>query len=583
MKFELLPNEIIITCFDYLNAPDLFNTFHGLNYRFQRLITNIPLALNFQHIRKTTFDHFCKRMLSNPEIKNQIYSLQLSSARDTCGQINAFLSLFSLEEFSHLRSLTLSMANEKEMKILESILPSLSNLYYLRYDSRDETDTIISTLPLSNVRKLNVIEFSTCTLLTQKSLLITHLTLYRCEVNDFSKVLKYAPMLKYLQVENLEGDDNSASNELNLTNPMAISLTQLNLGTYHVEFNHVEMILKQTPNLKILILYTASDNDDIIDANRWENLISSTLPHLYIFRFCFNFFLTYKSKIDWSTNGGFDKCKQFENDFWTKQHHWCTAYEWNNMLITIFTVPYCEDFYELRSDTELYCDNSMIDKPNLFDDVTLLDFSLNASLENSDLKFSNVQSITIQKEHDFNRSRADSISLRNLMQFIYNNVNLSKLRDLELWPSFGIESVSTFFLEILKDAPHLSSISIYISDLLPLLNNDELCTYFNKMITKLQLYQKYDGRFIPFDELKEVWKIFYNVEKLTCSGVSDLDNVVELLNRLPNLLNLSIWSSTPYDENTEVLLRNNLLDLNANFELDSNREWLHVWIGRRMN
>ena len=583
MKFELLPNEIIINCFDYLNAPDLFNAFDGLNYRFQRLITNIPLTINFQRGKKATFDQFCQKMLSNPQIKNQIYSLQLTNTNDTCDPKDAFLSLFSLEEFSHLRLLNLSRVNENDRKRLESLLSSLSNLFYLRYDSLHRTDTILSTPPSSNVRKLDVPEFSTGTLFTQKSLLITHLTVSSCNVNDLSEVFKYAPMLKYLKVTSLK-DDYHVSNGFNLTNPMAVSLTQLNLRTYHVEFNHVEMILKQTPNLKILTLHAdCSDNKYMIDANRWENLISSSLPHLHIFRFHFIVWFIFESKNKWITDGGFDKYKQFENDFWTKQHHWYTAYELNYRKIAIFTVPYREDYHEPISDTELYCDNSMIDESNLFDNVTRLRVSLYAGLKKSDLKFSNVHSLTLNKGHNFKWSRADSISLENLMEFIKNNVSLSKLRDLELRLSFGIGSASTFFLEILKDAPHLSSISIYISDLLPLLNNDELCTYFNKMITKLQLHQMYNGRFIPFDQLKDVWKIFSNVEKLTCSGVSDLDNVVELLNRLPKLLNLCVWSAIPYAENTEVWLRNNLPDLDANFELDSKRNNLNLWIGRRMN
>ena len=268
MKFELLPNEIIINCFEYLNVPDLFNAFHGLSYRFQRLITNIPLSLNFQHVKRTTFDQFCKKMLSNPEIKNQIYSLQLSHEISTCGRINTFLSLFSLGEFSHLRSLTFNMANEKETEMLELILPSLSNLFYLRYDSLHRTDTILSTLPSSNIRKLDVRKFYTCTLLTQKPLLITHLTVSNCGLENLGKVFKYVPMLKYLKVGNLQRDDNPASNGLNLTKPVAVSLTQLNLCTYYaefdeVEFDDIEMILKQTPNLKILTLYKASYNDDI--------------------------------------------------------------------------------------------------------------------------------------------------------------------------------------------------------------------------------------------------------------------------------------------------------------------------------
>jgi hypothetical protein len=329
--------------------------------------------------------------------------------------------------------------------------------------------------------------------------------------------------------------------------------------------------------LKILTLYNASSKHDIIDANRWENLISSALPHLYIFRFHFTLWFIRESKINWPTDGGFDKCKQFENDFWIKEHHWYTAYELNKWGITIFTVPYCKDYYELASDTEVYSNNSLIDKSKLFDNVTSLKVSLNVKLQNSDLMFSNIESLTFHTEYIY--SLPETVPI----QVLKNNVNLSKLKHLRLGHSCEMQSASIFFLEIFKQAPHFSSISIYIQNLLALLNNGELCKYFNKMITKLELHQEHVGQFIPFDQLKEVWKIFSNVEELKC-GISGLQNVVELLNRLPNLSNLYVCSSTFYNaKTTEVFLRSTLPDLDANFELDSEIKYLKIWIGRRMS
>ena len=86
MKFELLPNEIFIECFQYLNAPDIFYSFDQLNYRFHTLIRNIPLHLNFQQLKKSIFNQFCQIILSNPEIKQNIISLKLSN-KGTRGQI----------------------------------------------------------------------------------------------------------------------------------------------------------------------------------------------------------------------------------------------------------------------------------------------------------------------------------------------------------------------------------------------------------------------------------------------------------------------------------------------------------------
>jgi len=58
MNFELLPNEILIICFEYLNPFEIFYSFDRLNYRFYKLIRNIRLHLNFENVQKTIFDQF---------------------------------------------------------------------------------------------------------------------------------------------------------------------------------------------------------------------------------------------------------------------------------------------------------------------------------------------------------------------------------------------------------------------------------------------------------------------------------------------------------------------------------------------
>ena len=94
MNFEFLPNEIFIECFQYLNAVDIFHSFDGLNNHFYSLIRHIPLYLNFQQLKKFQLKKFCQIILSNPKIKQNILSLQISDD-DTYGQIPSFLSLFS--------------------------------------------------------------------------------------------------------------------------------------------------------------------------------------------------------------------------------------------------------------------------------------------------------------------------------------------------------------------------------------------------------------------------------------------------------------------------------------------------------
>ena len=151
MNFELLPNEILTECFQYLNAPDLFYSLDRLNVRFSQLLRNIPLDLNFQQFNKCLFNKFCQIILSNPEIKRNIISLQLSND-GTCGQIESFLSLVSLNEFIHLQSLSFINFDDYNAEQFLPMLPLLSNLYYFSFTSfSDESLKIISILFQSKI------------------------------------------------------------------------------------------------------------------------------------------------------------------------------------------------------------------------------------------------------------------------------------------------------------------------------------------------------------------------------------------------------------------------------------------------
>jgi hypothetical protein len=601
MKFEILPNEIMIKIFQHFSAFDLFNAFAELNFRFQQLIYNIPLSLDFQHINKIVFDQFCKRILLNPDMKSRIYSLQLSNAWDTSGQINAFLSLFSLEEFSELRSLTLIQPENNEIDRIVSMLPTLSNLYYFCCDEGCTGVKTMPTLALPNLRKLVINEYFADSLLTQNSTFVTHMTVSRCALGKINEIFRYAPLLKYFNARVYKRDF-SSNNTLNLPNFPAVSLTYLNLRAENLEFNDIEYLFEQTPNLKTLILMEMSDNNYhklgiLFDAYRWENLITSFLPHLHTFKFHFqvlfiaevqdlwysgNIFVTHQSS--WTRHQILSEFGKFQGNFWTGQHHWYTAIDLIREEANIFTVPYfCKCDYTLISDTELHCYHSLVDKLKLFDNVTNLRLSPNTAVKHSHLKFSNVTLLTLKEEEEeeehfwskyFYRPQA-KINPTESLKIVGN---LFKLKELHIAKDNRMKSPS-ILLEIFKEAPHLSSISIYPVTLLALLDDKELCKYFNKMITKLFFYHKESDWSISFDEYKRVWKVFSNIEQLICK-IHRLENVVELLNHLPKLSSLHASSQTCFDENTELWLQNNLSNSDGNFYIKIYGRDLLLWISR---
>jgi hypothetical protein len=180
MSFELIPNEIIIECFEYLDIFDIFHSFDQLNTRFSNLIRNILFHINFEDVRWTKFDKFCREMLSDAQIRQQIYSLRLSN-KNTCGQMKRFLSYFSSNEFCHLRSLTLIQIEEENLIKLKSLLPSSSKLFSFHLiSSKINEDEIISALPMFNLRKLSLLTLRSFLIHIEQPTLITHLTICSC-------------------------------------------------------------------------------------------------------------------------------------------------------------------------------------------------------------------------------------------------------------------------------------------------------------------------------------------------------------------------------------------------------------------
>jgi hypothetical protein len=211
MQLEILPNEILIECFDYLSAIDIFRSFDQLNYRLNKLIRNIPLHLS----------------------NNDIHSF------------------LSFDEFVHLRSLTLIGITYNNLSKLKAILSSISQLSCFRLiDTTDGINEILSALSVFQLRILTVPEVPLNFNLMHEFPLITNLTIFECNVNRLSQLFTNASNLKYLTIHKLTNYKYSSTiNDVFLTN-----LRQLIIKEFQSKFDHLVMILKQTPKLESLTI-----------------------------------------------------------------------------------------------------------------------------------------------------------------------------------------------------------------------------------------------------------------------------------------------------------------------------------------
>ncbi|CAF3833856.1 unnamed protein product [Adineta steineri] len=531
MKFEFLPNEILFQCFQYLIAPDVFYSFDQLNFRFFKLIRDTSLYLNFSQMKKSLFNHFCRIILLNSEIKQKIIYLQLSND-GTNGQIEYFLSLYSINTFLNLRSLSLIELKENNIKQLLSILPFLSNLYSFSFTGTNiETLKIISSISKSKLRILTVPRWDFESTSINQTLGITSLTITESKIDNFQlfKLFEYAPMLKYLNIQTLV---NSEMNNYKELKKNANYLKEFIINDCKVRFGHLILLLKYTPNLKIFSIFIMSDIY-MSDGIRWQKLIESSLKYLTIFKFYF------QEKKSENLTEKLNKFQQFQNDFWHKQHQWYTNLEIYTRTSTIYTIPYEKDNYKLTCNTNkhgyLWKKNS-----NVFDNVKILTLTPRLIATNWKCYFKNVESLILKRhsyEHydDDDDDEHETNIMSTEIKLFRTIINLSNIKHLTIDGQFYL--TSSLLLDLLKELPNVSSLKIDEEQLMKIFDTIELRKYLNKNIKKLEIFSPtcFDER-IFLNKINTLFsQVFPNIEQFTCDYMKQVDDLLVILNECSKL------------------------------------------------
>ncbi len=545
-QFELLPNEILIECFEYLNACDLFHSFDQLNDRFNHLIRHIRLYLNFENVNKSIFDEFCTKMLLNPQMKNQVYSLYFPFD-DKGLQERIFSSLFSHEEFPNLEKYGLVLPS---ITPLNFSLPSGPNANF----SIKPTDTLLSKLRALSIVELHL--FMEYYILSSSS--ITNLTVDQCDLEYFCYFLRHLPKLKYFHIQRIHYRD--YENEEEPSNFHSnYYLKQLIIDDFIGTFNNFKMYVVDTPYLQSLTICSMGDKD-LIDAHRWEQLITTSLPSLTTFKFIF--YYRYRNNED----NLIDIFNQFRTEFWQK-HRWFTEYVIADDLSFIYTIPYLSNTFQLPLESKRYCNDSR-NNVDTFTNVTNLILYQEMPTKTLEYYFPNVTSFRLIEFSD------ESLRTKSI-KYLNKLVNLFHLKHLDIRGMFDMNSTA-ILLEFLKTTPQLNSFAMHEDEVASLLNDEELCNYLNKVIKRLYIYQNPDNSInncrYPTEQFS---KTFGNIEHLLYE-IGYKEELVFSLNHFPKLSTLHIkWS--PYDDPSEYLfqLKNEVRKLNL--IADINVELIDDW------
>ena len=532
MQFENLPNEILISFFDYLHIPDLFFSFDQINHRFNELIQTFPWHLDFQHIRKSVYDTFCQRMLINPEVQKQVYSLRLSN-KDTPGQINDFLSNFSLDQFSHLRSLIFIDLRENNIPQLQEIFPKLSQITTLRLlKSEIDTYEFESLIPIDHLQTLSINSelYFVHNLLPLKSFTTTNISL-----NDICRLLSYTPCLEYVNISNVR--EISLSDEY-YQSSRPVNLKCLILTDFRAKFADLVHLLRNMDKLRSLTTCSSSD-PSWVDASRWEQLITSSLPSLKHFRFRSEIFPT--SPI----NTGVEIFERFQTDFWLKEHHWPVEVLIEQYSITIYTTPYSSHFPQISLNSRRLS-NPLFDDTQTFKHVHALAISANELLQYGKFYFPNVTSLIFADSFEITSENNE----QSLMESLNSLLNLSSVKHLKIPLDYPTERAS-LFLQILQSTPQLSSLRInqYVFEILA--TNLETSGYFKNKIRNLFLehYGHYESR--PPFQMNLLTQSFPNLEQLRMSS-TQIDDLYILLNHSSRLSTFTLcFVFTDYPQELE--------------------------------
>ena len=337
------------------------------------------------------------------------------------------------------------------------------------------------------------------------------------------------------------------------------------------------MIVKKMPNLKELILHSSVDGK-WINANRWEQLISSSLPYLTKFQFLLQMIIRNPKNRSEAVKDILEKFQKFQTDFWHKQHQWFTAYEVMQYALAIHSIPYLLNDYHLSVLSRRSPEHSL----NHITNLALIDGTLR---EDFSYYFPNVKSLILNNAYSsiWNNStnnRHDDI------QSLKKMVNLSNLIHVDLGMTSQSE-ILFILLKIFQESPQLSSLKIDADQLMSIMDG-ELAKYLKKQIQKFHVSKIDSQSNLPSEMVEKICEVMTSIEQLYIP-MERSDDLKQLLTRLPNLSSITVQYLCPLPHINplldDILTKSHktyLFDIVQHL-YDLSRPRLHIWIGNAID
>ncbi len=496
--FDLFPNELFYDVFEYLTTYDILYAFKGINTRIDTLLGKyVKYDLDFKSWPKSKFDFNCQSI--RPE---QVRTLILSSADDTCRQIHKFFELFYIRQFINLQSLTLIQITEQE---LNKIVTKLNHLSKLSHLSIKLVDSLIPQITVPSIK---------------------YLSISICSMSRLQQILLCTPILKYLNVQ-LIADPTPTSDSFPPTEIRQLKIELVKKS--NIAFNDIQVLFLCMPKLQ-KFTFIAPKGIAFIHGERWEHLIRTYLPQLKEFHFKIH---PHIDNINIQQLLG-----RFQTQFWRKEKQWfihCdldqppsigyTNTLWN---VHLYTLPYSDEQFYLSLSTNTItniCKNEYSTIKNLY-------LSIDRYYDKKIIEryyFPNLSSLTIRNLHKL-------VSIDNL-------INLSQIEHLTIEQNNAISS-EHFYSYILIHSRKLYSLELSWHTLEEITNNftdQQVCALLNKQIKNLNLLNMIPNNDEDIRKRIEILSQLFstNLEKL-CLSVTSMDYIPLVLNEMPKLYSVQI-------------------------------------------
>ncbi|CAF2953741.1 unnamed protein product [Rotaria sp. Silwood2] len=286
--FEDLPNEILYDMFEYIDIYDVYQIFFNVNLRFQRLLidSSVPIQIVITNLSIPNVELYYKNFLL-PN-KHRINRIHVSNPFIVH---TFFLPSYGISKFSKIEILRVYDIKSIYIKNILDFLMDLPELYSLTINVIDNIDDVnIFYIKIFGLSKLTFcqVEYKSIPNKTNTNYLVIDATIFSplqqliinadFPTNSLDILFSYLPQIRRLSIDRLTP---STTKEIK---PIIMPhLKHVTLKLNNIKFNEFEQIMKNFfENIQILSINTNNDQD-YIQATKWEQLIINHIPDLSIF------------------------------------------------------------------------------------------------------------------------------------------------------------------------------------------------------------------------------------------------------------------------------------------------------------